>query len=321
MENPCESVTVLLAMHNGAIWWTDLITGLERQTYGNWCVIALDDASTDSSSKLLAEIPKGMSTQVLRSDTRRGAIATFERLLTMVDTEYFALCDQDDVWLPDKLEKSVRLLESTGADLVYTDLQVVGEDLHELAPSMWRMSNIVPVSGHAVIPLIIKNSVTGCTVVGRTSLLKNALPFPPGIPMHDWWLGMVAACGKGIAPLREPTVLYRQHSGNEMGAAELSLATFRRRQSRAGGSLRDYLDARVRCRRVMVDALRTRGPNTQVSFLSWFYRQSSLLRFLLNPVYLAYTTTHASVLGFRNLVVDWVLTCAPIAVRSPRRST
>jgi rhamnosyltransferase len=324
VETACApgSLSLILPCHNGTRWLGDLTGGLNRQTLRPSRVLACDDASTDATWIQLGRLLTTFSSQVQigRHEHNMGVRRTVEELLTNIGTEYFALCDQDDVWLPDKLEKSVRLLESSGADLVYTDLRVVDEELHQLAPSMWGMSNIVPVSGHAVIPLIIKNSVTGCTVVARTSILKKALPLPPGIPMHDWWLGVVAAAGAGVAPLKEATVLYRQHGNNEIGAAQFGYRGLHTRLAHADKALGAYLVERIEVRCALIAGLQDRGLLTGPCFLSWFYHQCSPIRFLLNPVYLAYTTTHASVLGFRNLVVDWVLTCAPIAVRSPRRS-
>lgn len=308
-----SDVSIVLATHNGVRWLPDLLTSLGRQTLVPVRLSILDDASTDGTWELVrdAAMPGGQ-TVVGRQESNVGAVRTFERLLSMVGTEYFALCDQDDVWLPDKLEKSVSLLESSGADLVYTDLRVVDEGLRELGPSLWRLSNILPVTGRAVVPLILKNSVTGCTVVGRTSMLRKALPFPPGIPMHDWWLGLVAACGNGVVPLPEATVLYRQHGGNEVGAARFGYRGLRLRLDRGGTMLGTYLQDRLDARLALIDGLQERGLMSGRCFLIWFYRRTPLVRFLLNPAYLVYAATHASVLAFRNLVVDWILTCLPL---------
>jgi glycosyltransferase involved in cell wall biosynthesis len=320
VEDVAPSITVLLATHDGARWLPDLLDSLARQTLAPGRLSILDDASTDGTWELVRDaVVPGGQTVAGRQESNVGAVQTFERLLSMVGTEYFALCDQDDVWLSEKLEKSVSLLESSAADLVYTDLRVVDENLRELASSMWHLSNIVPVTGRALIALILKNSVTGCTVVGRTSMLKKALPFPAGIPMHDWWLGLVAASGNGVAPLREATVLYRQHGGNEVGVARFGYVGLRSRLDRKGARLATYLQDRLGARLALVEGLQERGLMSGRAFLAWFYRKAPLERFLLSPLYLAYTVTHAGVLGFRNLAVDWVLTCLPL--RSSRSST
>jgi glycosyltransferase involved in cell wall biosynthesis len=313
VKDVSPSLTVVLGTHDGVYWLPDLLASLARQTLAPARLSILDDASTDGTWELVRDsaVP-GCQTVAGHQEANEGVVQTFERLLSMVDTEYFALCDQDDVWLPDKLEKSVSLLESSGADLVYTDLKVVDENLSELAPSMWRLSSIVPVAGRALVSLILKNSVTGCTVVGRTSMLRKALPFSSGIPMHDWWLGLVAACGNGVAPLCEATVLYRQHGNNEVGAARFGYRGLRSRLERRGTRLGTYLQERLDARSALIDGLQERGLMSAQAFLAWFYRRTPAVRFLLNPAYLVYTATHAGVLGFRNLAVDWALTCLPL---------
>ena len=75
-----------------------------------------------------------------------------------------------------------------------------------------------------------------------------------------------------------------------------------------GTYLQDRLDARL----ALIDGLQERELMSGRCFLAWFYRRTPLVRFLLNLVYLVYAATHAGVLGFRNLVVDWFLTCLPL---------
>lgn len=312
----CVNLTLVLATHNGALWLPELLRSIGVQTLLPAQVLALDDASTDESLSILhGWKPWGVQVTVEAHTSNQGAIRSFEELLSKVRTEYFALCDQDDVWLPDKLEKSVRLLASSQASLVYTDLQVVDADLHDVAPSMWRLSNIVPVEGHRVIPLVLKNCVTGCTVVGRTTLLKSALPFPEGVPMHDWWLATVGACTDGLTPLNDSTVLYRQHGQNQVGVVPFGARGLGSRLARSHVSLPGYLQRRLSVRLALLAGLQARGLMTRRCFLSWYYSLPALTRFVLNPMYLCYTIVRAPELGLRNLLVDWVLTCMPL----PRR--
>ncbi|RIE16031.1 glycosyltransferase family 2 protein [Candidatus Cryosericum septentrionale] len=309
---PDTGLTVVVATRNGVCWLPDLFASLARQTLMLARLSILDDASTDGTWDLVrdAAVPGGQ-TVAGRQETNEGAIGTFQRLLSMVDTEYFALCDQDDVWLSDKLENSARLLEMSGADLVYTDLRVVDEDLNELAPSMWRLSNIVPVTGHAVVPLLLKNSVTGCTVVARRQLLERALPFPDGIPMHDWWLALVAACGSGVQALHEQTVLYRQHGTNALGAAKFSSKGLSDLLERRHLTMGTYTLTRLSGRLALIRGLEERNL-AHLPFLRRFYRLPTGLRLVLSPIYLGYTVTRAHVLGWRNLLVDAALTCLPL---------
>ena len=151
-------------------------------------------------------------------------------------------------------------------------------------------------------------------------MLRMALPFPEGIPMHDWWLGLAAACGNGVVALREATVLYRQHGDNEVGAAQFGYFGLRSRLDHKGKRLGMYLQDRLDARLALIEGLQERNLMSRHAFLGWFYRRSPIVRFLLNPAYLVYTSTHASVLGFRNITVDWVLTCLPLVPLSGRNT-
>lgn len=315
MDNADVAIAVLLATHDGARWLGELLQSVVGQTLTSWRIDALDDASTDASVSLTTRLLEADRMHLHENRKQMGVVATFENLLEAVDTPMFSLCDQDDVWLPDKLEKSVSLLTSSGADLVYTDLRVSDEDLSELAPSMWRLGNIVPVAGRALIPLILKNSVTGCTVVGRTSMLKKALPFPDGIPMHDWWLALVAACGSGVQALHEQTVLYRQHGTNALGAAKFSSKGLSDLVERRHLTMGAYTLTRLSGRLALIRGLEERNL-AHLPFLRRFYRLPTGLRLVLSPIYLGYIVTRAHVLGWRNLLVDVALTCLPLGSSS-----
>jgi hypothetical protein len=104
-----------------------------------------------------------------------------------------------------------------------------------------------------------------------------------------------------------------------VGAARFGYLGLRSRLDRKGARLATYLQDRLDARLALVDGLQERGLMTGRAFLAWFYRKAPIERFLLNPLYLTYTVTHAGMLGLRNLTVDWVLTCLPL--RSLRRST
>src|SRR5665213_2546839 len=72
--------------------------------------------------------------------------------------------------------------------------------------------------GRRLDHLIFYNIVTGCSLMGNRSLLELARPIPTGIDVHDWWLALVAASCGVLSTIPEPTVLYRQHGGNLIGA-------------------------------------------------------------------------------------------------------
>jgi len=174
-----------------------------------------------------------------------GACCNFAALMTEAKAgltgdgdEYFAFCDQDDIWMPDKLLKELRLMKELeshyGRDtpcLVFGDARVVDADLKEISPSLFRYSNIDP-SRTLPRQLVQQNVASGMAMFFNAALLKAATPVPASAYLHDHWVILVASLRGKIACLHEPTVLYRQHSGNTEGAGHYKRRTFAQRRRR-----------------------------------------------------------------------------------------
>ncbi len=154
-----------------------------------------------------------------------SAAGNFSRLLAASEAPYVAFCDQDDVWLPDKLSRSRRAMtalersHAAGAPLlVHSDLEVVDDRLGLLSPSFWRYQKLDAATARHLNRLLVQNVVTGCTCLINRSLVERGTPVPAAAIMHDWWLALVACAFGGIGAIPRPTVRYRQHGGNDTGA-------------------------------------------------------------------------------------------------------
>lgn len=223
-----ECCSVLLATSNGAVYLSFLLSSLESQTCRPDRVFVRDDNSNDLTPGILktfcAEHPDFVHILADNSD-RLGTIGNFSKLLSHADTRYILFCDQDDVWLPGKLEKTLSVMREAenrfGLDvpiLVHTDLCVVDANLQTIATSFWKYQNLSPQLGFNLNREMPQNVVTGCTVMINRPLANLASPIPQNVIMHDWWLALVAAAFGQIVYLDEPTVLYRQHGTNSIGA-------------------------------------------------------------------------------------------------------
>jgi glycosyltransferase involved in cell wall biosynthesis len=176
-----------------------------------------DDASRQSSFDAIAAAVAGDERFLLsRSPVRLGPYRNFERALTLAprDAELVALCDQDDRWHPDKLE---RLLAAIGdAQLVYSDSRIITPEGALVRPSFWteRRNNYTNFAS-----LLLANSVTGAASLFCRDLLDDALPLPPRIAkgFHDHWLAIVALARGEIAYLDEPLWDYVQHDAAVIG--------------------------------------------------------------------------------------------------------
>ena len=212
-------ISVCLATFNGSAYIeAQLRSVLEQLSHEDEVVVA-DDGSSDETISLVNAVGDPRI-KVVATGGKLGVIKNFERALLASRGEFVFLCDQDDVWLPGKVERSVAELRSHL--LVVTDCKVVDGELNEIAPSFFHLTN----SGGGVLHNLWKNTYLGCCMAFRRELLQFALPFPKRIPMHDMWLGMIAETHGGTCFVPEPLLLYRRHSGNASDTAGRSTARF-----------------------------------------------------------------------------------------------
>ncbi|MGQ0565156.1 MAG: rhamnosyltransferase WsaF family glycosyltransferase [Gemmobacter sp.] len=132
-----------------------------------------------------------------------------------------ALCDQDDIWHPDRLQRGRSALPPGGPTLAHSDARLVDQDGKVIHRSMFRFEGRLPKPG--LRGLLMRNAVTGMTMTMRRKLVELAVPFPPQAGVHfyhDLWLALLAEATDGIALIPQATVDYRQHGGNVMGAID-----------------------------------------------------------------------------------------------------
>ena len=224
-------IDILLATYNGARFLPEQLASLAGQTHDNWRLLVRDDGSSDATLDIIREWAKGVVQEVeIIEDGRKGlgASMNFAALMENASAPYFACCDQDDVWLPHKLEtllgaarESEALHGEAHPVLIFGDLFVVDEALAPIAPSYWALSNLDPDrDAKRLADIMVRNVATGCATLGNAALLRAALPVPDGARMHDWWLALAAFSLGSLVPVREPTVKYRQHGSNTIGASK-----------------------------------------------------------------------------------------------------
>ena len=194
----------------------------------NRSLLLRDDGSQDGSRELVETWAAGRPQPLVVIDPggpNLGAAGSFATLLAASDAPYYLFCDQDDVWLPDKIARLLaRVQEAERAHgpetplLAHSDLEVVDEALVPIAPSFWARQQIASAQLGRTGGLLIRNCVTGCAMLGNAALRRAALPIPDSAMMHDWWCGAVAWRTGHILETDRPTVLYRQHGGNALGS-------------------------------------------------------------------------------------------------------
>ncbi len=219
-------ITILLAAYNGERYLAEQIDSILAQTEKNWRLVIQDDCSTDRTVALAQCYADSYPDHIrlVRQSTPSGTSKNnFFSMLRYVDTEYWMTCDQDDIWLPNKVEVTLRAMrrleeEDYGVPLlVHTDLTVIDQSRNILAKSLFGYQKLDS-KRDSFANLLSQNIVTGCTALMNRALLERVGPIPAAALMHDWWFALIAAAFGKIAFVAQPTVLYRQHGGNSVGA-------------------------------------------------------------------------------------------------------
>lgn len=203
-------VSVVVSTYNGAKYLSTQLDSVINQTYSPLEIIVVDDASSDNTASILESYKKTNSNiKVHLFDNNVGYIKNFERGITLAKGDYIALCDQDDWWHPEKIERLVNTIGD--ADLVYCDSQFVDSNLNPLGDNFSDKKNLV--SSNNPLHFTIENCVSGHACLFKTSLLKHAFPFPDLVP-HDWWVTFLASCYNGVSYYDDALVKYRIHDSN-----------------------------------------------------------------------------------------------------------
>ncbi|MFD1121513.1 glycosyltransferase family 2 protein [Methylophilus flavus] len=209
-------ISVCIATYNGQAFIQDQLISVLSQLGTSDEVLVSDDGSSDNTIKIIRAIEDSRIKILPLSNTRLGIVKNFERTLSAASGDYIFLCDQDDIWLENKVNRTIESLRYSV--LTVSDCKVVDANLLEVSPSFFALRN----SGPGFIRNLYKNAYLGCCIAFRKELMSYILPFPQSAPMHDMWIGLIAQTVGRVSFIREPLVLYRRHGKNASSTAEKS---------------------------------------------------------------------------------------------------
>lgn len=223
-------IDILMAVYNAENYLAEQLDSIFAQTFQDWRLIIGDDGSQDSTMQIVRQYQSEHPDKITYySSDQNGSSPqkNFFRLICCSKSPYLMTCDHDDVWLPEKVEKTWQEMQRLEQKfpgtpvLVHTDLKVVDQNLNVISESMFSSQKLNR-SAHTLRELIVQNHVTGCTMMINRALADKVTRLPEEALMHDWWYALAAAAFGEIGFVDEPLILYRQHGANQVGAKSAS---------------------------------------------------------------------------------------------------
>lgn len=199
------TISVCMATYNGSKYILDQINSILCNSQVTELLIS-DDGSTDETLTLIYSI-NDPRVKIFKNQ-HLGIVRNFEFLIRQAKCEFIFLSDQDDVWLSGKVESCVNRLKDF--DLVISDCYVVDCELNITHDSFFELN----ISSKGLLNNFVKNSYLGCCMAFRSTLVKYILPIPYNVPMHDWWIGLIAESFGKIYFDNRKYIFYRRHSHN-----------------------------------------------------------------------------------------------------------
>lgn len=223
-------LSIAMCTYNGADFLSDQLESILAQSRAPDEIVVCDDGSTDETQALLEQFAATSPVPVLLhfNEKNLGSVKNFEKAIGLCSGDVIALSDQDDVWRADKLHLIDAAFQKVPkAGLVFSDAEIVDEDLKSLDRKMWdeigfdaHKRKLVR-SGRALEVLMTGWTVTGATMAFRSDFVKLSLPIPEGIAMiHDGWIALTVAAAADVVMVEEPLIKYRQHGKQQIGAPE-----------------------------------------------------------------------------------------------------
>ncbi len=233
MRVPELKISIALCTFNGAAWLRDQLASIASQTRPPDELVVCDDRSSDATTDILREFAAAARFPVLihLNERNLGSPQNFSKAIALCRGEFIFLADQDDIWLPGKIEKLAGLLEGArDAGMAFGDGEVVDAALRPMGYTLWEairfnLAEQRRMAGGRAAEVLLRHSVVaGASAAFRSSYRSIILPIP-SIPRcgHDYWTALIISGLANFALLREPVLKYRLHGRNVVGIRRRTL--------------------------------------------------------------------------------------------------
>ena len=231
-----KNIYILMATYNGEKYLKEQLDSLIVQTYKDWILWIHDDNSSDQTEQIIKKYMQKYPEKIkLINDniSTGGATENFNYLLNNIDNnyEYIMFCDQDDIWLPSKIEITINKMREKEIEnpnkgiLIHTDLYIYKNNIIMNQLRFMDVQNLVATKT-AINSLFLQNTIVGCTMMFNKKLLEIVGNIPKKANMHDWWIALVASVFGLICYIDKATIYYRQHENNTVGVKKRNFAFY-----------------------------------------------------------------------------------------------
>ena len=237
-------ISIAMCTYNGEAYLSDQLVSIANQTYPLDELVICDDGSTDNTLQVLDKFSKEapFPVKVCRNEQRLGPTKNFEKAVSLCRGDFVFLSDQDDVWMPQKVDKLRQtLVNNPDAGYVFSDALIVDEALRPMGYTMWQSIKFTRrqrrqfEQGKQLAVLLKHNVVTGATMAFRAWLKSVILPVPDEY-IHDEWIALLASSvGMYGVLIDEPLIQYRQHPQQMIGGEKVIFAEQLKRASLTRG--------------------------------------------------------------------------------------
>ncbi len=213
-------ISIVMAVYKPRVDWLILqLESLDKQTYPNLELLVCDDCPEyPVDEAFFSEHIKAFSYKITRNEKNLGSNSAFEILTAKAQGEYISYCDQDDIWLPEKISELFELINRKKAALVFSDMMIIDGEGRKLADSITqiRKGHVLRRGDDLFGALLTHCFVTGCTMLVRKEIAKGAIPFVDNM-VHDHWISLYASSRGRLDYSEKPLIYYRMHDGNQTG--------------------------------------------------------------------------------------------------------
>lgn len=220
-------VSIAMCTYNGEKYLKHQLDSIINQSYRPYEIIISDDCSTDSTLEILKSyecLNKDINFKIMVNKQNIGVTKNFEKALINSTGDFIFLCDQDDIWMENKIERVVREFKksNTNTRAIFSNAFIINEFSEKQNETLWDLIGFTEQMrrkfrfNEGIDILLKKDVITGCTLAIRRTYLKEVLPLNVNF-VHDSWIGMVHELSGGLGLINEPLIYYRIHPSQQIG--------------------------------------------------------------------------------------------------------